>query len=343
MKKKFMTTVTLTIVVLAMLVGLIALPAGAADHLDAPGLTSPYNDGRLDINDLYVFQSPSNPDNTVMIMTVNPAAGVLSPETFNRRAKYEFAIDNDGDAKRESHFKLKFKTDGDRGPQEIRLYRKFNGRIASGHVGETIEVPGGAKLHVGTFDDPFFFDLDAFLGTNGRSFCDGNETDFFAGLNVSAIVLEVPSEWLGAEDVGIWAWIKYRGRADRMGRPAINTVFIPSNPFEPDEPSLKNRFNSNKPHRDQDRFRDEIVDTLALFYPAGDPTIDALADILLPDILTYNSTSTEGFLNGRQLANDVIDTELGLVTNNIVTSDCVDANDVPFSNEFPYLAPAHTN
>ena len=50
--------------------------SGAADHLDAPFVKT---DGRIDINDVYVFQSPTNADNTVLAMTVNPAAGVLSP------------------------------------------------------------------------------------------------------------------------------------------------------------------------------------------------------------------------------------------------------------------------
>jgi hypothetical protein len=129
---------------------------------------------------------------------------------------------------------------------------------------------------------------------------------------------------------------------DRMGRPAINTVFIPNNPFEPpgSEPSLKNAFNMSKPNRDQIQFRSEVVDTLQLFYPVGDPTIDALADFLLPDILTVDTSSAGGFPNGRALADDVIDIELGLVTNGAVTSDCV-GNDSAFSGSFPYLAPAN--
>jgi hypothetical protein len=38
------------------------------------------------------------------------------------------------------------------------------------------------------------------------------------------------------------------------------------------------------------------------------------------------------------LADDVIDIELGLVTNGAVTSDCV-GNDSAFTSSFPYLAP----
>jgi len=79
---------------------------------------------------------------------------------------------------------------------------------------------------------------------------------------------------------------------------------------------------------------------LEIFYGAGSPTAQALADFLLPDVLTVDTSSSAGFPNGRGLADDVIDIELGLVTNGAVTSDCV-ANDSVFSNSFPYLAPAN--
>jgi len=40
------------------------------------------------------------------------------------------------------------------------------------------------------------------------------------------------------------------------------------------------------------------------------------------------------------LADDVIDTELSVISNGAITTDCV-ANDSNFSNSFPYLAPAN--
>jgi len=43
-----------------------------------------------------------------------------------------------------------------------------------------------------------------------------------------------------------------------------------------------------------------------------------------------------GFLNGRGLADDVIDAELGLITEGLITTDCVD-NDSTFLSGFPYL------
>jgi hypothetical protein len=57
-------------------------------------------------------------------------------------------------------------------------------------------------------------------------------------------------------------------------------------------------------------------------------------------VLTYQTGNTSGFLNGRRLKDDVIDAELGLVTNGGITSDCV-SNDSAITKAWPYLAPAN--
>ena len=82
------------------------------------------------------------------------------------------------------------------------------------------------------------------------------------------------------------------------------------------------------------------MDTLKIFYGDDDETVNALADILLPDILTLDTSDPSGFLNGRGLADDVIDAEYALVTNGAVTTDCV-SSDSAFTDMFPYLAPAN--
>jgi hypothetical protein len=88
------------------------------------------------------------------------------------------------------------------------------------------------------------------------------------------------------------------------------------------------------------------VDTLTTLFSLNDATdpntgddagkIQALANFLLPDILTIDTSSSAGFPNGRQLNDDVIDTELGLITEGAVTTDCVPADNTNLST-FPYL------
>ena len=348
--KPITALVTVSGVMIAFAVGLAALPTRAADHLDAPGTKA---DGRTDINDVYAFQSPANSVNTVLIMTVNPAAGALSMTTFHPKASYEFLIDENGDAKPDTEIEIDFGKVKD-GKQEVEVeidgpHREVE---AEGKTGKEIKIKGGGKLRTGLFDDPFFFDLANF--NNGATFCGTGlpVSDFFLGLNVSAIVLEVPSEWLGPDDIGVWARTVLGGnQIDRMGRPAINTVFIPPNPFEAGSTSPGNPedlFNATKPKNDVATWNTEVVNTLLFLsgldgtpYTAGEAA--AIAGVLLPDILTIDTSSSAGFLNGRQLADDVIDAELGVVTGGffggsaVLTSDCV-ANDSAFTSSFPYLA-----
>ena len=82
-------------------------------------------------------------------------------------------------------------------------------------------------------------------------------------------------------------------------------------------------------------FRDHVAAVLTAL--GGDPS---LANVLIADVLTYHTSNTAGFLNGRRLRNDVIDAELSLVTGGGITTDCV-ASDSAFPGGWPYLAPAN--
>ena len=115
------------------------------------------------------------------------------------------------------------------------------------------------------------------------------------------------------------------------GAPPINTVLIPE--------SRKDEFNQADPVNDFTAFGADVNAVITSLSDSANA--NALTPILLPDVLTFDVTSSDGFLNGRKLADDVIDAELGLLTAGVVTGDLVDANDVPFLNVFPYLAPAN--
>ena len=346
---------TLGLAVLFAVAGLIGLAilliqrggpsaARAADHLDAPGLTPPGGSVQTDITDVYAFQSPSNPADSVLVLNVNTGlAGSFA--TFGRGIPgvghtrgvlYNFNIDNNGDAATDVNLRARFGRPAGDGSQHFELRR--NGRLLI-PLGVGRSTGEGAPPHIvragdvtafaGRRDDPFFFDLAAFLGLNGRSFCDGNQTDFFATRNVSSIVLELPSSMLTAgsnPNIGVWsATDAGNTQIDRMGRPAINTVF--------NHGEDKNRFNEGDPVNDWRDFGASFVSTLTAL-GAADP--EGLAHVLLPDILTYDTSSSAGFLNGRQLPDDVIDAELNLITNGGLTTDCV-GNDSTFLGSFPFL------
>ncbi|MBX7252648.1 MAG: DUF4331 domain-containing protein [Candidatus Promineofilum sp.] len=336
----------LAVVILAMVVGLAALSAGAADHLDAPTVRT---DGRLDINDVYAF---THGDNTVLAMTVNPAAGVLSPTTLRATpgARYEFNIDNDGDYRADIMLFIRPEKVRPNGTQKVNLYWKdlVSGkqrRIAAGMSDTNLAIKTGGWFYAGLRDDPFFFDLQAFRdqvgGAGGsRMFCDANTVDFFTGFNATAIVVEIPSAQLtnDGNTINVWARTTAKGGAtfDRMGKPALNTVFIAS--------SDKNAYNNTKPADDLATWGGRFSAVLMLFGGYDQATADTITGLLLPDVLTLDTSSSNGFvgtLNGRQLAEDVIDFELGVVTNGGIPNDCVNANDATFMTAFPYMAGPH--
>ncbi len=297
----------------------------AADHLDSPSVQSNHS---LDINDVYAFKSPANPNNIVLVMTVNPLAGVLSGTAFSSAGTYQFDIDNNSDAIPDRTFTVYFSAVKN-GSQNVLVLRANGSVLASGKTEQNIAVKGGGKLRAGLFDDPFFFDLNGF--NNNFSF---TGSDFFAGMNVSAIVLEIPRTELGGVNVGISARTKIGNKQfDRMGRPAINTVLFSS--------SRKDAFNAGLPSKDYATFHVEVEARIAALNGGDTVTAAALAGVLLPDLLTVDASSSAGFLNGRQPANDVIDAELNLLTNGGVKTDNVNANDVAFLAAFPYLAPRH--
>ena len=311
----------------------------AADHLEAPGVMG---EGAVDLNDLYVFQSPNNPDNAVLALTVNPFAGNVSGTEFRSgNTSYEFRIDNDGDNQTDVTYSATFGA-AVGGSQSFSLQRTAGGITSISLPGQTgmNEMFGNIQARAGLFDDPFFFDLNGF--NNGFAFT-GDDT--FAGANVSGIVLELPASdfTAGSNNVGIYAATVVNGNQfDRVGRPAINTALVSDDDGDED---TKDSFNAGQPSTDVAEFSDEINESLVSL--SNQQNADALTPVLLPDVLTFDVTSDAGFgaLNGRRLDDDVIDTVLTLVTGGFtgtasVTTDMVDANDVPFQDVFPYLAPA---
>jgi hypothetical protein len=349
---------------LVLALGAVPLLSMGADHLDAPGTMSPSGRNDGDINDVYVFEG-TNPSKTVIAVTTHPAAGAISPLEYATDIAYKIKVDRNGDAVADLVYRVRFGPANDDGVQTYRVARRRGDgdahRIGKGKTGSSTSLPGGGRAFAGLRSDPFFFDLAAFQGSvlgvpNGRSFCDqrgGTEgIDFFEFLNTNAIVLEVRDSALGSH-IGVWATTstgpEVSDRIDRMGRPAINTVF--------NSGEDKNAFNHGRPAKDVARFTDNVKSVLATFSALdsegaySNRQLNTLARVLLPDVVTYDtSTSAQGPLNGRALADDVIDAELNIVTggfpfpgrdgNGAIGTDCVDAH-TDYLSHFPYLGEPH--
>ena len=319
-----------------------------ADNLDAPGLMSPNANAKTDITDIYAFQKPGDPEKSILILNVNPLAPTLATE-FESNGLYQLKIDTNGDARAEIAFRIQF-TAAQNGKQWATVRRDVGSRANSDqNTGEVIiknaPVSFGShasvtesedyKFFAGIRSDPFFFDLVGFL--HNFQF---TGSDFFIDKNVFSMVLSATkSQLLGPNArVGYWArclvlvdgiWTQ----KDRMGRPAINTVF--------NHGADKNTFNGIPPTEDRSLFLDKFVAVLE-----GPPfnrdaaTATTLASVLLPDILTYDYANAGGFLNGRRLEDDVIDAELQLLTGSATISDFVGPH-TDYLSVFPYIGTPH--
>ena len=356
-------------------IAVVGVPGGvrAADHLDAPGLTSPSARPDADINDVYAFNS-DRAGRTVLVMTTGPGAGAIAPKTYATDVSYKINVDQNGDAIEDLAYIVKFKKDtarkGAANPRQAFTVTKHVGAGAVNATGGApvatgfsnapeASVKGGGRAWSGIRSDPFFFDLDAFRQVvlkqdRGRkSFCDtsGAGVDFFAALNTNAIILDLPNSTLGGK-IGVWAQTlrdSDKTVIDQMGRPAINAVF--------NSGEDKNIFNATVPSQQSVKFGPNVNKTLATFSGLdkegaySTAVLGALTGVLIPDTLTFDTaTKAAGPLNGRALGDDVIDAELNIVTGGYqvpgrdaagaIPSDCVAAHS-DYSTSFPFLGKPH--
>ncbi len=333
---------------LAIALSIAILPLGrTADHLDQPFPGLPAN---IDITDVYAFHPGSagqDLSKVVFVLNVNPLTRPGLAPMFSTEARYNLKVDTNGDAIADIVYRFTFGPADDDGSQEVTVMRLrgADARSMDGHgvvaargmTEDIIRGIGNSRLFAGLRDDPFFFDLLAFRGLH--PFCDPELTaDTFAGFNVKSIVWQVPTDSLGDNaNLGVWATIDLPigggwTQQDRMGRPAINTVLIST--------ANKAAFNAGQPKDDPANFRDDVIAHLVALDPLHEQArAEFLAGILLPDALTIDTSAPTAFLNGRALADDVIDAELGLLTRGALPGDCVDGNDAAFLDAFPYLAP----
>lgn len=313
-----------------------------SDHTDAPNSKS---HPQVDITDLFAFQKPGNPTKSIFILNVNPQAPTQAGD-FDPEASYELKIDTDADGQPEIAFHFNFSPSGGTG-QTATVYRATgNSARDAGPVGDVIihnapvsldaqvrvMTEGEYRFYAGLRSDPWFADVAGFF--NNFQF---TGEDSFAELNVFGIVLEVPNSVLGPNpQLGVWGrtLLPVHGEltlVDQAGRPLVNALF--------NQGEQQDLFNRTPPAQMCDTFLPSFVATLQRAgYREDDATRTAL--FLLPDVLTYDYTSSMGFPNGRHLTDDGLDYMLNLWTNGKVTGDLTGAH-TDFLSSFPYLGSPH--
>ncbi len=332
-----------------------------SNHFTGLSLGPPQGDQRLDLTDLYVFESPADPTRTVLILNANSEAGPLHPD-----AVYRINIDNNGDLRDDIAFSFVFSEPSD-GHQTVDLYVAFNEEArADQAVGSrifddaevsfgktpTIHTSGSFTFFAGVRSDAFFFDFDGiknlFDTSGGRNFTAphlGGQSpwtgvDSNAQANVFAMVLELPTDLLGADpDVRIWGRCSLHRNGDlvhvdRAGHPSVSSF------FNTDE--TKEEYNAEEPIHDRARWIGMFIHLMG--HTGGYSRQEAIEAIeregTLPDMLTYNPSKPAKYPNGRVFTDDVIDYRLAFLTK----GECPPTGLSPHTDtltEFPYLGPPH--
>jgi Domain of unknown function (DUF4331) len=329
-------------------------------------------DPSLNLCDFYLFEGV--PGTTVMAMTVNPDVGLSASDALHPEGLYAFRFDLDGDAHEDVTFKFRFAEPRHAGGDEHLHVQSFEVRRATGDdavrgaagdllvEGETgkVETKSGVRAYVGIAPELFAGDASA-LHALLTAFYQNHRYDgdafqhpqnFFARRNVTAIVLEVPTDLIGQGKVHSWATISLYGHAPEMqvsrwGLPLITHIFL----NDPTSQDLKEQFNTSAPSEDVDRFSKAVADfTEKMTTYAGSAenpseygrqTAALLCPVTLPYELGTPATFERGRFNGRSLGDDVMDVMLSLACNKPL-ADGVSPDHDRISVEFPYYGAPYT-
>ena len=209
-------------------------------------------------------------------------------------------------------------------------------RAYVGLAPDVFAANAGFRPFMTAFYQDHRYDGDAFL----------NQPNPFARRNVTAIVLEVPSELIGKGKINAWATISLFGHApevqvSRWGLPMVTHIFL----NDPSNQEVKEQFNASVPSEDLERFEKSIADVAEKMITYAGSAADPgeygklIAARLCPDVLPYEIGTPASFsvakFNGRALGDDVMDVMLTLATNKPL-SDGLAPDLARIRKDFPY-------
>jgi Domain of unknown function (DUF4331) len=190
-----------------------------SNHFTGLSLGPPLGDQRLDLCDLYAFQSPKDASRTAMILNANPNPDALHPDAI-----YRLAVDTDGDLINDIAFSFVYSK-----PQNGK--QTFSVFMAKGTDSRSIEAlgtkvvadaecsfgptpnilkAGNYTFFAGSRSDAFFFDYEGiknlFDTSGGRNFTAPHQggkspwtgVDSNTEANVFSMAVEMPTAELGA-------------------------------------------------------------------------------------------------------------------------------------------------
>jgi Domain of unknown function (DUF4331) len=332
-----------------------------SNHFTGLNLGPPLGDQRLDLCDLYAFQSPSDPSRTVIILNANPNADALHPDAI-----YRLNIDNDGDCLTDISFSYVFSTPQN-GNQTVDVFMAKGAESRSAEAVGTKIITGAAVSFDGTPNivksgdysfcagarsDAFFFDYDGiknlFDTSGGRNFTaphlggkspwTGVDSNLKA--NVFSTAIELPASDLAAgPEVRIWGRCSLHQdgklvHVDRAGHPSVSSF------FNTDDTKLE--FNASEPVNDRERWTDQFVHLMGHTgnYTREEAVAAIDAERLLPDMMTFDRSKPAKYPNGRVFTDDVINHRLAFLSKGDIPPTGLKSH-TDVLTEFPYLGPPH--
>jgi hypothetical protein len=340
-------------VAILLIVLIYATPkALASDHQDTTFLATKLT--AADLTDLFVFESPTDPKNVVLVMDFDPLIVSGEKRPFDPNVLYQFKIDNTGDSIEDVVLQFNVNGTGDqqtvtvRGPaRPIKVGTKSALLPVSwtGQLNQTFSAYNGMKFFVGTRKDPFFFDLEQFFKIipdrnynfqpnpsppfQVLSFRPPKEAqDTLAPFNVHSIIVELPRKLLGNGKIGAWMTTSVKtprlrnrnfAQIERLAVPALNELFM--------DFKAHNNSNLQTPTKDalhQSQFIQAFVK--AIGRPEG--IANAVISVAIPDVIQADLSKPSGSYFGTQLGknfggrrpkDDVIDVTASVVFGDAVT------------------------
>lgn len=157
----------------ASVVGLLGVQhVYASDHADTPQIAAA---PATDLTDVYIFPSPNNANNVVLVMNVNP---LITPATknstyFDPNVLYQFKIDNTADGREDRVIQVwaegtgptqKIRVAGPAVPKSVGANNgKLNPYATMGDFNTPFTATTGMQVFAGVREDSFFFDLERFF------------------------------------------------------------------------------------------------------------------------------------------------------------------------------------
>src|ERR1700680_1671439 len=332
-----------------------------SNHFTGLNLGPPLGDQRLDLCDLYAFQSSADPARTVIILNANPNADALHPDAI-----YRLNIDNDGDLLTDIAISYVFskpqngkqtfnvflaKGAESRSPEAVGTKIVSDAEVSFGPNPNIVKA-GDYTFFAGSRSDAFFFDFDGIknlFDTSGkRNFTEphlGGKSpwtgvDSNTEANVFSTVLELPTERIGGNPaVRIWGRCSLRRNGellhvDRAGHPSVSSFF--------NTDDTKEEYNASEPVNDRARWTDQFVHLMG--HTGNYTREEAIAAIdkegTLPDMLTFSPSEEAKYPNGRVFTDDVINYRLAFLSK----GDCTPSGVSPHTDTLhvlPYLGPSH--